>query len=81
LHDPLREEIAILLGELAGEFPLEDIRALVAGLDETFCLLRQSSGAGTPRPDPAGSATGTLPALLRECPCSSPRPRDRTGSL
>jgi hypothetical protein len=81
LHDPLREEIAILLAELAGEFPLDDIHALVTGLDETFCILCQSSGTGTSLPDPAGSATGTHPIPLREYPCSSPRPRERTGPL
>jgi len=53
-QDPLREEIAILLAELAGEFPLDDIRALVASLDETFCILHGLGGAGAPRTDPTG---------------------------
>ena len=80
-HDPLREEIAVLLAELAGEFPLDDIRALVASLDETFCILRELGGAGTPRTDPAGGAAGNAPHRHWECPGRSPRPQERTDPL
>jgi hypothetical protein len=80
-HNPLREEIAVLVAELAGEFPLDDIRTLVASLDETFCILRELKGAITPQTDPAGGAAGTASRWIWECPCCSPRQRERTDPL
>lgn len=80
-RDPLREEIAVLLAELEGEFPLEEIRALVAGLDETLCLLHRSSSSGIPRADPAGGAAGEAPSPYGESIPAFHRPRERTGSL
>jgi len=79
LQDPLREEIAVLLAELSGEFPLNDISALVSGLDETLCILKRSAGTGTAGADPAGGAAGPVPPW--QPLCSSPRTRERTGSL
>lgn len=61
-RDPLREEIPILLAELEGEFPLEGIRALYAGLEETLCLLHKASRAKTPGAD----STEDMRAPFRE---------------
>ena len=80
-RDPLREEIAILLAELAGEFPLDDIRALLTSLDETFCILRTLDSEGTPRAEPAAEAAGSVSQRYGACPCCSPRQQERTDPL
>jgi len=81
-HDPLRGEIAILLAELAGEFPLEDIRTLVTSLDETFCILRELGSEGIPRTEPDGEeAMGSASRRHWESPCCSPGQRERTDPL
>jgi hypothetical protein len=80
-HAPFRKEIAVLLAELAGEFPLDDIGALVASFDKTFCILRELGGAETLRTDPAGGAAGIAPRRHWEYPCCSPRQQERTDSF
>lgn len=80
-RDPLREEIAILLAELAGEFPLDDIRALLTSLDETFCILRKLDSEGILRAEPATEAAGSVSRRYGECPCCSPRQQERTDPL
>ncbi len=55
--DDVREEIAVLLDELEGEFRTDTIRALVSSLDETSLSLREADTAKPERsetPAPAG---------------------------
>ncbi|HVP97253.1 hypothetical protein [Methanoregula sp.] len=79
LQDPLREEIAVLLVELSGEFPLRDISALVASLDETLCILRRSPVTGSCGADPAVGAAQDV--SLWQPRCSSSPSRERTRPL
>jgi hypothetical protein len=76
----LREEIAILLLELEGEFRTSDIRALIASLDEAFRTFTGSSFTESPvygSPGKASAGDFPAPAWQRQ---SSPRvSRERTG--
>jgi hypothetical protein len=79
-HDPLREEIAVLLHVLEGECSTADISALVASLDDAFRSFSVPTCMAVPDPYEE-AAGGGIPVPVWQRQCRSHLTGERTGPL